>query len=62
MRIQVGKHFRRVRHGGEIGADCDRIRDQQSKESAANEWSWKFFAERAGQSLPVTKPMRAHII
>jgi hypothetical protein len=27
MRIQAAEHFRRVRHGGEIGADGDRVRD-----------------------------------
>ena len=50
MRIQAGEHFRCVRHGGEIGANRDRVRDQQPQAGRDHEWSRKFLAECAGQS------------
>jgi hypothetical protein len=50
MLIQATEHFRGVRHSREIGADCDCIGNQQSQRDRRHEWSWKFFAERAGQA------------
>ena len=51
MRIQAGEHLGRIRHGGKVGADGYRVRDQQCQRHGGHNLSRKFFAQGTGQAL-----------
>ncbi len=60
--IDAGQHGSRIRHARQVGRNIYRVGDQKGNDEDEQQPSWKSLFEISGQTLPVTLPMRAHMI